>query len=223
MSRASRGPAWEWVLDRAVLALGRTPWGRTGFGSPHGLMRVFLLVERLLLRRHRIMPVRQNGALRYEVAPYPGRPFALGNGTEVQRGETAILLHWDNHALAALQANADGVHALTWQLAKLAIVDLQCLADMIRDGAIPAGVRAIWTETVHYQMLPRYGFTIRPAARDLRTPWARLFMLCMLAIYSRPGQLDDARVLRRLQLGDAWIGVSDLLARYPVGAAAGAE
>jgi len=186
-------------------------------------MRVFLLVERLLLRRHRLVPVRQNGALRYEVAPYPGKPFALGNGTEVQRGETAILLHWDNHALAALQTNADGVHALTWQLAKLAIVDLQYLADMFRDGAIPAGVRAIWTETVHYQMLPRYGFMIRPAARSLRTPWARLFMLCMLAIYSRPGQLDDARVLRRLQLGDAWIGVSDLLARYPARVAAGAE
>ncbi len=214
MKQLRRPPGWEWWLDRVVLALGRTPWGRSGYGQARGLMRVFLWVERMLLRGHHVAPPRPGGIVRYEVAPYPGRPLVLSGGTVVRRGETAILLHWDNSAIASLEAAASGVQAVIWEIAKRGADDLQCLAEMVRGGVIPAEVRVVWTETVHYRMLQRVGLTTRRAARSPRTPWARLFMLCMLSIYSRPGQLDDARALRRLQLGEAWISVDELLARY---------
>jgi hypothetical protein len=178
-------------------------------------MRLFVLIERILLWGHHVETLRPDGVVRYEVGPYPGRPIVLADGTVLRRGETAILLHWDNQALASLEAaSAAEVHSLTWQIAKRSVADLQCLAEKVRDGTIPAGVRTIWAETVHYNMLTRYGFTARPAAQSFRTPWARLFMLCMLNIYSRPGQLDDARVLERLRLGEDWMSVDVLLERY---------
>ncbi len=216
MSRAGKTPAWEWRLDRAVLALARTPWGRSGYGRARGLMRLFVWIEHILLWGHHLAPLREDSVVRYEVGPYPGRAVRLANGTLIRHGERAILLHWDNRALASSEAaGASRVQRLTWQLAKRAGADLQCLADLVRDGTIPAGVRTIWAETVHYQLLPRYGFSVRPAPPSFRTPWARLFMLCMLTIYSRPGQLDDERVFERLQLGEGWLSVDDLLGRYP--------
>ena len=203
-------------MDHLVLALGRTPWGRSGYGRPHGLMRLFAWIEKILLWGHHVAPLQPDGIIRYEVGPYPGRPLARTDGTVLRHGETAILLHWNNRVLASLEADsAADVQALTWQLAKRGARDLQRLADMVRDGTIPAGARTVWAETVHYHMLPRYGFTSRPAPRSFRTPWARLFMLCMLSIYSRPGQLDDLRARERLRLGEGWMSVDDLLRRYP--------
>ena len=215
MKQAGRPPAWERWLDRTVLALGRSPWGRSGYGRPRGLMHVFVWIEQILLWGHHVAPLRQDGVVRYEVGPYPGRPLPRADGTTLRRGERAILLHWDNRALASLEAASAGdAQLVTWQLAKRSVADLRCLADLVRDGSISAGLQTIWAETVHYNMLPRYGFTVRPAARSFRTPWARLFMLCMLTIYSRPGQLDDARVLEQLRLGEAWMSVDELLERY---------
>ena len=129
--------------------------------------------------------------VRYEVGPYPGLAVRLANGTLIRHGERAILLHWDNRALASSEAaGASRVQRLTGG-SRACRADLQCLADLVRDGTIPAGARTIWAETVHDQLLPRYGFSVRPAPPPFRTPWARLFMLCMLTIYSRPGQPDD--------------------------------
>ncbi|MGH2345674.1 MAG: hypothetical protein ACRDG4_10645, partial [Chloroflexota bacterium] len=50
----------------------------------------------------------------------------------------------------------------------------------------------------------------------LRAPFARLFMLSMLAIYGRPRHLaQGGRALDHLRIGEAWLSIDDLLDRFP--------
>jgi hypothetical protein len=207
-------------LDRVVLALGRSPWGFAGYGRARGILHVFRLVELLLERKRPLRPLRAGGIVRYEIAPLPTRTFPLRGQAPVRRGETVIILHFDNRMLASLAESATSIHSLTWRLVRLGAGELRVLADMSRSGVLPQGVRAVWAETVFYQALPRVGFTIRPAPRTIRTPFARLFMLCILAIYGRPGQLRQSRSLEHLQLGEAWMSLDELQRRFPSRAAA---
>jgi hypothetical protein len=117
--------------------------------------------------------------------------------------------------LAALAEEATNVPALTWRLMRLGGGDLRALADLARSGALPEGVRAVWAETLLYKSLPRLGFHTRPAPRTLRTPFARLFMLCMIAMYGRPGQLRQSRSLNHLELGEAWMSLDELVEHFP--------
>ena len=208
--------AWERYLARAVLALGRTPWGQSGYGRPHGIMHIFRLAEYLLKRGHHSYLLRPEGILRYEPAPLPTRiPLPLPGRPPVRRGEPAILIHFDNRAMADLAARVPSTSRLTWHIAHIASADLQVLADLMRAGAFPDDVRAVWGETLIYTSLTRYGFRIRPAPRTLRTPFARLLMLCLFALYSRPGALAQVGALEHFQLGEAWAGLEDLQRRYP--------
>src|SRR5579883_43384 len=92
--------------------------------------------------------------------------------------------------------------------------ELQALAELARAGGLPQGVRAAWTEALIWPMLLRYGFTGRPAAHTLRTPFVRLYLLGLLALYNGD---DRERVLdgRRLRLGEAWIALDALQRRFP--------
>jgi hypothetical protein len=206
---------WEQHLDWIVLALGRSPWGSAGYGRPRGILHIFRFVERLIERRRPLRPLRAGGIVRYEIASLPARPIPLDGRAPVPRGEPVVILHFDNRVLASLAESATSIQALTWRLVRLGSGDLRLLADMARSGALPKGVRAVWAETVFYQALPRVGFTLRPAPRTIRTPFARLFMLCMLAMYGRPGQLARSRSLNHLQLGEAWMSLDELRRRFP--------
>lgn len=179
-------------------------------------MHIFRLVERILERRRPTRLVREGGITRFEIAPLPVREIVLRDGAVVQRGELCVGLHFDNPTLAALTADEPSVRRLTWRLTRIGGEDLEALAQLIRQGTIPAGIRVIWTETVFYQALQRFGFTLRPAEPSLRAPFARLFMLAMLAIYGRPRPLaQGGRALDHLRLGEAWLSIDDLLARFP--------
>jgi YkoP-like protein len=213
---ASPIPRWERLLDRVVLGLGRSPWGKSGLGRPRGIMHIFRLVERILKWRRPLRPVRAGGILRFEIAPLPAREIVLRGDEVVRRGELSIILHFDNPTLAALSADEPSVRLLTWRLVRIAGQDFEALAQLVQQGDIPAGVRVIWAETVFYQVLRRFGFTLRPAEPSLRAPFARLFMLSLLAIYGRPRPLArGGRSLDHLRIGEAWLSIDDLLERFP--------
>jgi hypothetical protein len=208
-AKARVGP-WEQCFDRLVLALGHSAFGPSGRGRPRGILHVFRLVERLLARGHDFHPLRPGGIVRYEIAPLPARALRLGGGVVVAPGELVVMLHFDNQAIAAL--SAPGTQALTWQMVRAARLDLRALAALSQRGALPSAVRAVWAETLFYQSLARYGFATRPARRGVRAPFARLFMLTLLAIYGRDGVagVDPSQ----LPLGEAWTGLNELRRRF---------
>jgi hypothetical protein len=179
-------------------------------------MHIFQLVERFLEWRRPARLAREGGITRFEIAPLPVRKIVLGDGAVVRRGELCVILHFDNPTLAALSAGEPSVRRLTWRLARIGGEDLEALAQLVRQGEIPAGIRAIWAETVFHQALPRFGFAVRPAEASLRAPFARLFMLSILAIYGRPRQLAlGGRALDHLRIGEAWQSIEQFLERFP--------
>lgn len=213
---AHRFSAWERSLDRLVLLLGRTPWGRSGNGQAHGLMRVFQVVERILARGHRSHTLQPGGIILYEIMPLPAdRPLPLLGERPVQPGELVIALHFDNRFITALGGAHPERRRITWQMMRAGAAELQLLADRARAGVFPPGVRAAWGETLLYTALPRLGFSTRPARRVFRTPWARLYMLSIVAIYGRPDAGTREYALERFGLGEAWIGLRTLRQRFP--------
>ena len=209
-------PRWEHWLDRIVLALGRSPWGESGFGRPRGLMHVFRLAERILSWGHTVRPLGEGGILRYEISRLPVSLIGTRGAELLQRGDRCVILHFDNSTLATLSAGEPNLRRLTWRLARICGQDLEILAQLARQGAIPPGIQAIWAETLVYHALRRWGFATRLAQPTIRTPFARLFMLAILAIYGRPRQLSQGgRALDHLRLGEAWISIEELLERFP--------
>jgi hypothetical protein len=178
-------------------------------------LHIFRLAEQLLESGHPPIPVREGGIVRYEILPLPARTIPLPGQPPIRRGEPVIGLHFDNRMLAELAATLPDTQQLTWRLIRSGSADLRRLADLARSGTFPDGVRVLWAETVIYRALRRYGFTTRAAPRTLRTPFARLFMLGMLATYGHPEHLPQGRTLQHLQLGEAWMTLDDLLERYP--------
>jgi hypothetical protein len=179
-------------------------------------MHVFRLVERVLARSHTLSPLSSGGILRYEIAPLPVPAIWPRGGELIRRGAQCVILHFDNPTLTALSADEPDVRRLTWRLTRLCGQDLEVLARLARQGVIPDGIQAIWAETLVYQALRRYGFATRFAMPSLRTPFARLFMLAMLAIHGRPRHLaKGGRALDHLRLGEAWISIEALMERFP--------
>jgi hypothetical protein len=208
---------WERLLVRLILALGRSVEGADGRRHPRGILRVFHLVDLILERLHPMHHVRPGGVLRYEIIALPGRSLPLSGQPAIRHKERVIGLHFDSRAIAALNAATPSSQAMTWQLARESVKDLRALADLTRTDLFPADVRAVWAESVLYRAFARYGFAVRPAPPTLRTPFARLFLLTLMAMYGRttPDRLGREYQLR-LDLGEAWMDLDELRRRFSV-------
>lgn len=220
----SRVRAWEQQLSRLVLALGRSLHRPAGYGQPHGILHIFHLAERIMEWLHPSQALHPDGVVRYEILKLPHGALPLAGRRPVRRGERVIGLHFDNRALARLaQRSSDGAH-VAWAIGRAGSADLRVLADQVRNGRIPPDVRAVWAETIFFPALARYGFRTRPAPPNLRTPFARLFMLSLIATYGRPhAGSESAWRTRPLELGEAWMALDDLLRRFPPRPACGQE
>jgi hypothetical protein len=207
---------WDQRLAWAVLALGRSLHRWAGYGKPRGILYAFRLAERIIDLLHPSLPLRPDGIVRYEIMALPRGELPLAGQPPVRRGERVIGLHFDNGTITRLARTTPDSARLAWAIGKTGSADLRVLADLVRRGGIPPDVRAIWAETIFYPALARYGFTTRPAPDTLRTPFARLFMLSLIAMYGRPQMgVAAAHRQRPLELGDAWMSLAELLRRYP--------
>jgi hypothetical protein len=206
---------WERHFVRLILSLGHSVVDAKGQRHPRGILRIFHLVELVLERLHPMRHVRPGGVLRYEIIRLPERALPLSGRPPIKHRELVIGLHLDSRAIAALNAVTPTTQAMTWRLVREAMKDLRTLAEMTRAGAFPSDIRAVWAESVLYRAFARYGFTTRPAPRSLRTPFARLFLLTLMAMYGRttPDRLGDEYQLH-LELGDAWMGLDELERRF---------
>jgi hypothetical protein len=207
--------AWEQHFVRLILALGHSVEDANGRRHPRGILRIFHLVELILERLHPMRRVRPGGVLRYEIIHLPERALPLSGRHPIKHGDRVIGLHFDSRAIAALNAVTPTTQAMTWRLVREGLKDLRALADLIRAGAFPADIRGVWAESVLYRAFARYGFTVRPAPRSLRTPFARLFLLTLMAMYGRTttDRLGDDYQLH-LELGEAWMGLDELERRF---------
>jgi hypothetical protein len=176
-------------------------------------LHVFRLAERILEHGHHIRPLRAGGIVRYEIGPLPRGCLTQPSRPAVCAGEPVVILHFDNQSTVALAATTQSRQAMAWAVWRVASADLAVLAEMTRTGAIPPGVRAVWAETLIHPALARAGFTTRPAPPSLRTPFARLFLFGLLAIYGHDGLLENGRS-RRFRLGEAWMGLEELQRRF---------
>jgi hypothetical protein len=203
-----------------VFSLGRVARGPAGRGQPRGILHIFRLAELLMERAHVLYPLTPEGWLRYEIARLPVRGLPLPGAPTVRRGDPIVVIHFDNRLVGVMAAEATSRHQLTWRLARAADADMQALADLVRAGTFPPTVRAVWVEGLFAPALRRYGFTTRAVTRRWRAPWARLFLLALVAIYGPDGldRLGDERLLR-LPITEAWIGLDELQRRLPAHAA----
>jgi hypothetical protein len=205
---------WERALVRLVLALGRSPWGVSGNGRARGVLHIFRLEEWLAERGHRILPL-SGGLLRYEVGPLPRGSLPLPGGEVVKQGDPVVILHFVNHAVGLLPMKADNRGQVAWQLYRGTEEAFTDLARLAEAHLLPAGVRVVWAETLVYTTLKRMGFSTRPSPRTIRTPFARLYFLGLVGIYSLGGveQLKTMR-LDHIKLGEAWISLDELQRRF---------
>jgi hypothetical protein len=133
----------------------------------------------------------------------------------VAPGDRIVRLHFNNQALAQLsEANAGRRH-MAWEVTRRTEQDLTALAGMVKSGAFPDGTRVVWAETVIYRAMARLGFATREAKPSLRRPFARLYILTLMAIYGPPGFVDrELERIQHYQLGEAWMDMCDLVQRY---------
>lgn len=208
-------PAPESPLVRLVLRLGRTPFGASGNGRARGLLRVFPLVEYLLSRGHVIRHIQPGGMIRFEVTPLPRADLPLEGRRPVRRGDLVIVLHFDNRIVGAISERVVNDKDLALAVLAETRADLRALAARMEQGSLPGDTRAVWAETLIYPAMARLGFHVRASPSTLRTWGARLFMLSLMAIYRADG-LDHLLRGRsaHYRLGEAWMGVDELLSRY---------
>lgn len=208
-------PAWPWeqALNRIILALGHSARGRDGQLHGRGILRVFEFAERLAQHGHRKQLLRPGGILHYEIGPFPGQTLPLPSGPPVHKGEPIVILHWANQNVAALRESFQDRRTMTFQGSRVVRDELRLLVDLADGGGLPAGLRVVWTKTVMYPMLRRFGFSTRAAPQSLSTPFVRLYLLGLLSLYGT-GVPDRIRGRpQHLKLGEAWISL-DVLRRH---------
>jgi hypothetical protein len=153
--------------------------------------------------------------IRFEVAPLPRPDLPLPDQTAIRRGEPVIILHFDNRVVGAISERAAGDKEVALKTLAETRADLRALAARVERDEFGPGVRAIWAETLIYPAMARLGFGARASPPTLRTAAARLYMLALMAIHRADG-LDHLLYGRssHYRLGEAWMGVDELLRRY---------
>ncbi len=210
---------WEAAFARLVLRSARPARPESGRRA-RGVLRVFVIAERLASLGHHKRPLQGGGVLSYEIERYSGRPLPLAGQPDIRAGEPVVVLHWQNQrGLARLTRRSESRRAAIFQAIELAKADLCSLAELARGGAFPSEVRAVWAETILYSLLAHYGFEARAAPPGLRTGLLRIYFLGLFASYGLDG-LSRARRDRtgHFHLGEAWLSLDDLNRRFPAAA-----
>jgi hypothetical protein len=213
-SRAGFLTSFDRFLLRVVFFLAHSG-NRAGLGRSTGILHAFALAERLIEPWYRADPVQVGGILRYEITRLPRGTRPLPLDQPLNAGDPIIRLHFDNKALAQLSGSDSKRQHMAWEVTRRTERDLTVLADMVKAGSLPADTRAVWAEAAIYRAMARLGFETRAAKPSLRSPFARLHILGLMAIHGPPGFVDrDLRRLEHYQLGEAWMDLRDLVHRY---------
>lgn len=194
-----RQPARTWSL----LRLG---WAKRGRAV--GVLSVWVFVEHLTARLHRVRPVRPQAMLRYALERHHGQRVVLHDGTVIASGDPIIELHFDNRRLVELTREGTS----PWPLLQTARGDLAALEAMLSSGAL-VDVKALHGLTLFAPAGTRLGFEVRPLPRSPRFAMERYFMAGLVMLYHPWGWKAAARHRARWP-GEIWMSRATLTRRY---------
>lgn len=174
------------------------------------MLSIWLLWERVLERRWRLRDARPDGAIRYRVSQYRGRPRTMSDGTRVQPGDRILELHFRNHDLLRTSGSAGWN---PWQTLEAIDNDLTALAELLAGGEL-GPVRALHGVTLFASPGRRLGFEVLEVPHTWRWALERFFLVGLLPIYHRDGWRELDRMRRRWP-GELWMSAG-VLSRKPV-------
>jgi peptidoglycan-N-acetylglucosamine deacetylase len=194
-----RQPTHTWSL----LRLG---WAKRGRAV--GVLSVWVFVEHLTARLHRIRQLGPQAILRYALERYRGERVVLDDGTVIASGDQIIELHFDNHRLVELSQAGTS----PWPFLQHARDDLAELERLLSSGAI-ANVKALHGLTLFAPAGMRLGFEVRSLPRTWRFALERFFLAGLVVLYHPAGWKAAARHAPRWP-GEIWMSRATLARRY---------
>jgi len=188
-------PFW-WLIMR----------GQSGDGHAGGVLRVWLLWERLYLRLRHVRTLPGCTVIRIEVRRHRGQPVSLGDGTAVRGGDRIVELHLANRRVAAGSASE------TWSpfhvLASLR-ADLAVLSRHVAAGELGT-ITAVHAVSLVAPALARVGFDVEPLRESAASRLLRFYLVGLLAVHSPDGWRSAARARDRGWPAEAWMSATRL-------------
>jgi YkoP domain len=182
---------------------------RRGWVAPALLYPILALAERIDRRLRRITPIRPGGLLGVERHRHRGPPVRLRDGSQINTGDRADIIHFDNRRLRTLADPA-------WQTRAMAVARADFAELARRVARMPADQRpaAFTGTTLLAPFMRRFGFEIQPRRR---TAWHRIedWYLRSLLVRWAPsgrGRLESGR--SSLAVAEGWLSISTLERRF---------
>lgn len=194
-----RRPGRFWSLLRLGWAKG---------GRAIGVLSVWVFVEHLINRLHRVRPVRPQAMLRYALERHRGERVVLHDATVIANGDPIVELHFDNRRLVELTRAGTS----PWPLFQLARGDLVELEKMLSSGTL-GDVKALHGMTLFAPAGTRLGFEVHTLPRIWRFRLERFFMAGLVMLYNPAGWGAAVRQADRWP-GEIWMGRATLTHRY---------
>ena len=151
--------------------------------------------------------------LRVRVMRYRGRPFTLGDGTQIRRGDLVGDFHLDNERMAALHEGGRRSRWAGLAFRRVFHASLLALAEQALTAPRFHGVRSFTTTTIFHEGTGLMGFEIRPLSSRFG---ARVVAAYQRSLITRFHPLGKQRPSRR-RFGEArqiWISRDELVRRY---------
>jgi hypothetical protein len=189
-----------------IWSLLRMGWAKRGRAV--GVLSVWVFVEHLTARLHRVRPVRPQAMLRYALERHKGQRAVLHDGTVIASGDPIIELHFDNRRLVELTRAGTS----PWPLLQAARGDLAALEAVVASGAL-GDIKALHGLTLFAPAGTRLGFEARPLPRTPRFAMQRYFMAGLVMLY-HPGGWEAAARHRTRWPGEVWMSRASLTHRY---------
>ena len=159
------------------------------------------------MRLWRVRPVRPGSLLQFGISAYRGPATTLQDGTNVDKGDRILHLHFDNRLFAKISGRSQSE---PWALVEQVRRDLGALGEEVVSGRL-GDVRAVRGVTVLARAASRAGFEVRPLPHNLRWALIRYVSALVMASYHRLGIKELDRGLP--WPGEIWMSATALGAR----------
>lgn len=165
-----------------IAALRRLARG-SGGGNARGLLRVWLLWERLAsyLWSAPLMPGSHHGLLRLRFSTYRGKPVELPDRTRILSGDLVGEIHTQNRRLSELTVESP------WHILPPFRDELATLAAWTLRPDFPRDVQAFHALSLLGRACRGLGFTTSARSVSLQQRLEQMYMLGLLEIYSHEG------------------------------------
>ncbi|MBI3028877.1 MAG: hypothetical protein HYY64_05140 [Candidatus Rokubacteria bacterium] len=151
--------------------------------------------------------------LRVRVTRHRGRPFTLGDGTPVRRGDRIGDFHLDNERMVALHAGGRRSRWAGLAFRRAFHASLAALAEQTLTAPRYQGVRAFTTTTIFHEGTDLMGFEARPLSRRFVARLVAAYERSLITHFHPLGKQRPGR----FRFGEArriWISREELVRRY---------